>query len=89
MQQETFVRQLAAEGFDEVVTNSRPAGEVPAHQHPFAVKALVIQGEITLGVDGRHTRYRAGDVFTMDAGCEHTERYGVDGVTYVAGRKHG
>ncbi len=89
MQQEAFARQLAAEGYDEVVTNTRPAGEVPVHNHPFAVKALVVQGDITLGVDGKHTTYGVGDVFTMAPGCMHTEQYGARGVTYVVGRKHG
>lgn len=88
MDTQEFTRQLADEGFDEVVTNTRPAGAMPAHTHAFAVKALVTDGEITLGVSGRQTTYRAGDVFTMAAGCEHSEVYGADGVTYVAGRKH-
>ncbi len=88
MDKELFTRQLAAEGFDEVVTLTRPAGALPAHCHPFGVKALVTQGEITLGVAGRDTTYRVGDVFTMAPGCEHSEVYGRDGVSYVAGRKH-
>lgn len=89
MQEQEFVRQLAAEGFDETVSVSRQAGALPAHTHDFAVKALVTGGEITLGVAGQHTTYRAGDVFTMARGCAHTEVYGPAGVSYVAGRKHG
>lgn len=89
MQQEEFARQLTAEGFDEVFTISKPAGvDVPAHTHAFAVKALVTQGDVTLGVDGKRTTYGVGDVFTMAAGCEHTELYGAGGVSYVVGRKN-
>ena len=89
MQQDEFIRQLKTEGYDEVLTKSVPAGdEVPLHSHPFAVKAMVIDGDITLGVAGTRTTYRAGEVFTMAPGCEHTERYGDAGVTYVVGRKH-
>ncbi len=90
MQQQEFASQLAVEGYDEVLTKTMPAGpEVPAHTHPFAVKALVIDGTITLGVAGQRTDYKAGDVFTMAPGCEHTEWYGEAGVTYVVGRRHG
>lgn len=89
MDQEQFIRQLADEGFDEVVTRTLPARQqVAAHTHPFEVKALVTQGEITLGMRGQLLTYRVGDIFTMASGCEHTELYGATGVTYVVGRKH-
>ncbi len=90
MQLQEFTRQLAAEAFSDVATKEMPAGpEVAAHSHPFDVMALVLEGEITLGVAGARTIYRAGDVFTMAAGCEHTELYGDAGVRYLVGRRHG
>lgn len=89
MDQERFTQQLRSEGFDEVASNSMPAGkQVGAHSHAYEVKALVTQGEITLGVAGKLTTYRAGDVFSMGPGCEHTELCGADGVSYMVGRKH-
>lgn len=88
MTPEIFTRQLTQEGY-EVEHKSLPAGkQVAAHTHPFEVKALVTAGQVTLGVDGKLTVYRAGDIFTMAQGCEHTERYGDDGVSYVVGRKY-
>lgn len=84
-----FRQQLATEGFDEILDKSLPAGQfVDAHSHPFGVKALVTSGEVALGVAGVVTTYRTGDVFTMAPGCEHTERYGAAGVSYVVGRKN-
>lgn len=89
MDPHAFAEQLTQEGFDEVVTTSLPAnGQREAHTHPFEVKALVTDGEVTLGVAGQHTLYRTGDTFTMAVGCEHTELYGPAGVSYVVGRKH-
>jgi quercetin dioxygenase-like cupin family protein len=85
-----FARQLADEGFDEVLTKTLPAGQqLGAHTHPFDVKALVTDGQVTLGVGDQLTIYRVGDVFTMDRGCEHTELYGAHGVSYLVGRRHG
>ena len=90
MTPEAFAEQLRLEGFDEVVDKSLPAGQfVDTHTHPFAVKAMVTGGEVALGVAGRVTTYRMGDVFTMAQGCEHTEQYGAQGVSYVVGRKYG
>ncbi len=89
MNPEKFAQQLTDEGFDEVFPKTLPAKQrLAAHSHPFEVKALVTDGEVTLGVAGQLTTYRAGDVFTMARGCEHTELYGDNGVSYVVGRKH-
>ena len=90
MDQAAFAKQLADEGFDEILTKSMPAGgQLGAHTHDFEVKALVTHGEVTLGVAGKLTTYRVGEVFKMAKLCEHTERYGDDGLSYVVGRKHG
>ena len=89
MDTKLFARQLTEEGFDEVFDKTLPAKQyVDAHAHPFEVKALVTDGEVTLGVAGQLTTYRAGEVFTMAPSCEHTELYGDNGVSYVVGRKH-
>lgn len=89
MDQQEFAQQLTEEGFDEVLTTSVPANrQVDAHSHPFAVKAMVLAGEVTLGVAGRQTTYRTGDIYTMARGCEHTELYGPEGLDLVFGRKH-
>ncbi len=89
MDPQQFRQQLIAEGFDEVLDKTLPARQQSgAHNHTFAVKALVTDGEVALGVGGVVTTYRVGDVFTMPAGCEHTERYGDAGVSYVVGRKN-
>ncbi len=90
MDQATFTRQLAEEGFNEILTKTSPPGKfLGAHSHPFAVKALVLQGDITLGIADRLTTYHAGEVFTLPLGCEHTERCGAQGFSYLVGRKHG
>ena len=90
MDQTAFAKQLADEGFDEILTKSSPPGKyADAHSHPYAVKALVLEGDITLGVAGQLTTYRAGETFSMAAGCEHTERCGAQGFSFLVGRKYG
>ena len=51
------------------------------------MRALVLDGEITLTVSGDARTYRSGDVFTMAAGCAHAESVGPDGVRYLVGRR--
>lgn len=60
------------------------------HTHPFALRALVGQGEmwLTHGMDVRHLL--PGDEFALDRGAPHAERHGSEGATYwVARRPHG
>jgi len=83
-----FTAQLTADGISNVVTVERdPNGFVDEHSHPFASRALILEGEITLVVRGQETVYRTGDVFQLAAGESHTERYGPSGVRYLVGRK--
>ncbi len=90
MNAQEFARQLRTDGFDEVLSKSLPGGsDVGPHSHPFAVKALVTEGDITLGVAGHKTTYHAGDIFTLARDCEHTECSGATGVQFIVGRKHG
>jgi len=84
-----FEASAKAQGFDEVLERVwAPLTQVDSHTHPFSVKALVTQGEfwLTVGSDSRHLR--PGDTFALERGVEHAERYGSDGATFWAARRH-
>lgn len=85
----TFEREALAQGFDEVLERRwEPGTVVDTHTHPFAVKALVTQGEMWLTVAGRTQHLRPGDPFTLTRDEPHAERYGAEGATYWAARRH-
>ena len=82
-----FEAKLKAEGYPEVRFNEyKPNQHNPEHSHPFDVHALILEGEITLTVGGKPTRYGVGDEFKMAAGCRHVEDIGPQGVRYIVGR---
>lgn len=86
---ETFRSTALAEGFDEVLERHwAPHTEVATHAHPFAVKALVVQGEMWLTVNGHTLHLQEGDPFKLAPGVPHTERYGEVGATYWVARKN-
>lgn len=90
MNQLDFEAALRRDGYNEIDTrNQTPGLENAAHSHPFDVRALMLSGELTLGFDGRVQVCHAGDIFTMKAGCEHTEKFGPEGASYIAGRRQG
>ncbi len=77
------------EGYDEVAERSWPANAVvETHEHAFAVKALVVAGEMWLTADGTTRHLRPGDRFELARAAPHAERYGAEGATYWAARRH-
>lgn len=88
MSQEQFLRMLTAEDFPMPTLIVRePEGFLDDHTHPFEVKALVIDGEIDLVIEGVRLTYRTGDIFHLTFNQVHNERYGKKGVQYLASRK--
>jgi len=87
---EDFTAGARAEGFDEVLERDWPPGTVlEPHAHPFAVKAVVVRGEMWLTVGDATRHLRPGDTFELERDVPHAERYGGDGATYwVARREH-
>jgi quercetin dioxygenase-like cupin family protein len=85
---EDFSQQLREAGFREIVLVERePDGALDQHSHPFESRALILSGELTLVIAGRESLYRTGDVFHLQHGELHAERYGPAGVRYLVGRK--
>lgn len=86
---EEFETQSRAQGFDQVLPRVwAPDTELPTHVHPFAVKALVVEGEFWLTVGDETRHLRAGDSFSLDREVPHAERYGSAGATFWVARRH-
>ena len=86
---EAFETDALARGFDEVADRRwLPAEVVAEHSHPFSVKALVVHGEMWLTVGDTTQHLRPGDTFELAHGAPHAERYGPEGATYWAARRH-
>lgn len=84
-----FAAQARQEGFDEVLERDWPPGTVlETHRHPFALKAVVVRGEMQLNVAGSSRRLLPGDLFSLDADVPHDERYGPQGATYWVARRN-
>ena len=85
-----FQAEHLAQGFDEVLERVWLSDQVmDTHTHPFAVKALVVAGDLwlTVGSDTRHLR--RGDTFELAREEPHGERYGPAGATFWAARRTG
>ncbi|MGS5085241.1 cupin domain-containing protein [Hydrogenophaga sp. A37] len=84
---ETFKSQALAEGFDEVLERVKaPDTALDTHSHPFALKGLVVKGELWLTVGDETQHLVPGDLFELELGVPHAERYGAEGATYWVAR---
>lgn len=89
MTTDDFRAALAADGFQEAVLREvEPDCAVALHEHPWEVRALVVEGCMSLIVDGVVTSYPKGQVFTLPHAYPHEEFAGPEGATLLAGRKH-
>ncbi|MDQ7973549.1 MAG: AraC family ligand binding domain-containing protein [Rhodocyclaceae bacterium] len=85
-----FEADARARGFDEVAERTWEAGtQLGLHGHPFAVEALMVQGELALTIGDDTRVLRRGDRFALAPDQPHAERYGSEGATYWAARRHG
>jgi len=89
MDEASFKRDRAAEGFEDFNLIDWPAGQVnKMHTHDFGAHALILSGEITVTLeDGKATTCRPGDTFALEGGISHEETVGADGVKLISARK--
>ena len=89
MDRTAFEAELRGQGYGEVVDRRMDANSVnPEHAHEFDARLLVLDGAMTILSEGNERTYRAGDTFSMAAGCRHAEQCGPEGVRYLAGRRY-
>jgi quercetin dioxygenase-like cupin family protein len=83
-----FKAFLLVEGFPEPVMVERERnGFLDLHSHSFEVRALITHGQMEITIDGDSQSYGVGDAFHLTQNQVHSERYGSDGVRYLASRK--
>jgi quercetin dioxygenase-like cupin family protein len=87
MKEEQFESALRRDGFAVERRSMPPLAVIAEHAHAFDVRALVLNGEITLTVEGENYAYREGDIFVLPAGHRHAESVGPAGVAYLVGRR--
>lgn len=87
---QTFRAEALAAGYEEPLLRRWPAHEVVGlHTHPFDVRAVVVEGEMHLTVDGHTQILRPGDPFSLAKDKPHEERYGPEGAAYWVARRPG
>ncbi len=77
---------LRGRGFSVYVWSDPPGTFYPTHTHPGREVRWIVEGEVTIGAEGREFTLREGDMVELDPETPHwakTEK----GVRYVCGSK--
>jgi quercetin dioxygenase-like cupin family protein len=89
MDRQEFETRLKQDGYTEIEAKSLPPRPVnDEHGHPYAVRGLVLSGTFTIRLSDIAKTYRAGEVFSVEAGQDHSEEIGSDGAEVVVGRRY-
>jgi quercetin dioxygenase-like cupin family protein len=89
MNEMEFDEALKRDGYTEIQTKTLAARPPNTeHGHDYAVRGLVLEGTFIVSQNGQATTYRQGDIFSVAAGCEHTEEIGAEGARVLIGLKY-
>jgi quercetin dioxygenase-like cupin family protein len=84
MDEQEVVEGLENEGFITVAVHADAPETVHAdHTHERKTTHIVLDGSMTVVMQGTSVEYRAGDRFDVPAGMVHSAMVGQDGCRYV------
>jgi len=80
--------KLHSEGFGRTyIWQDGPGQRYAEHTHPVETAHIILEGEMTLTMDGQSTTYRVGERCDVPAGAVHAARMGPAGCRYLIGEK--
>jgi mannose-6-phosphate isomerase-like protein (cupin superfamily) len=80
--------QLKREGFEHTyVWRDGPNAFYPEHRHDMETAHIVLDGEMTLTVNGESRTFSAGERCDVPAGVMHSARMGARGCRYLVGER--
>jgi mannose-6-phosphate isomerase-like protein (cupin superfamily) len=83
-----LTQQLRAEGFSNTyVWQDGPNARYADHTHATETAHIILDGELTLIIDGKTVTYGAGERCDVPAGAIHAARMGPNGCHYLIGEK--
>jgi quercetin dioxygenase-like cupin family protein len=88
MNEAQFRKQLEGEGFETLyVWEDGPGAFYSDHKHLGESAHIILQGEMTLTMQGSSRTYRVGDRVDVPGGAVHSAKMGSMGCRYLIGEK--
>jgi len=88
MNERELAKQLESEGFGQTYAwEDGPNVYYPGHTHATETAHVIVQGEMTLTIDGKTRTYQAGERCDVPARALHPARMGPEGCRYLIGER--
>jgi quercetin dioxygenase-like cupin family protein len=88
MQERELISQLQREGFSHTyVWEDSPNTRYPDHTHRTETAHIILNGEMTLTLNGASKTYRAGERCDIPASAVHSALMGPHGCRYLIGER--
>ena len=80
--------RLHAEGFKRTyVWEDPPLTQYPDHTHDVLTALVILEGEISVTIEGKTRTYKPGDRFDVSPETVHSARMGPQGCRYIIGEE--
>ena len=90
MDTQTFAAAAKADGYSDQYERELVKAQSPdPHAHDFDARLMVLDGSITLTIDGQPTTYTAGHTCEVPRGTVHAEEVGPKGVKLFVAKRTG
>jgi quercetin dioxygenase-like cupin family protein len=88
MNEKMLAEKLVKEGFSRTYVWQDGAGaQYPDHVHAMETAHVILEGEMTLTMNGKSRTYRAGERCDVPAGAAHSADMGPRGCRYLIGER--
>lgn len=88
MNEEQLAWRLREEGYTRTyIWRDPPLASYPDHTHAVQTAHVILEGEMTLSMDGQTHTFRSGERCDVPAGTLHSARIGSAGCRYLIGEK--
>ncbi len=88
MKEQVLEHELRQEGYSQIyIWQDRPNAFYPEHTHPSDTAHIILEGEMTLAMDGQTHTFKTGERCDVPAGTIHSARMGPRGCRYFIGEK--
>jgi len=88
MEDKDLAQQLIQEGYVHLyVWEDGPNVDYPEHQHRAESAHIILNGEMSMTLNGETKIYRAGERFDLPAGVRHSAKTGPHGCRYLIGER--
>lgn len=84
MTEQDYMAELARKGYPAPTTKTWEAGRLNAdHTHDHALFLYILEGRMTIEMEGAAHDLRPGDICEVPGGLPHSEQAGAEGVRFL------